>query len=448
MSNAALYPVQSARSNSIQRIALSRLFRGILVGVGITLLLTGIELGVVWLLNPAFILGRDTIHRFSALLALPLHIPLLLLIPFFELVGISVAAYIVTLPLAIMAYVRDVQKWQEGYRKRYTSLDSLAHIYKTPVTYYKHTPDLTIAEQGTHGQRIALPELVELPQEASLLLLGAAGAGKTIALAYLAFVTMQQRSALMRGRQKIPIYIPLKNYSAFIKANLPGNTVIAVEEHASDQLPVSADAVGQVTLLDFLHASGQPGMRHLRPYLKKLLERGSLLFLIDGLNEVEQRYRAFIASELAEMALVTQNRFVITCREADYQARPEFVALVHEGHIERAVINPLELEQVRAFVEQYIEDQGNNWQHTAGQIMHVIDSSRLRYLCTNPLMLFTFMTIIDKVGVARGKKLDTRGRLLKEYVAQLIEREQAQPKWKKEAPTETDVLRLLRRMAC
>src|SRR5712692_3473767 len=448
MSNAALYPVQSARSNSIQRIALSRLLRAVLVGVGITLLLTAIELGVVWLLNPAFMLGKDTTHRFSALLALPLHIPLLLLIPFFELVGISVAAYIVTLPLAIMAYVRDVQKGLELYRKRYTPLDSLAHIYKTPVTYYKHTPDLSIADQGTRGQHISLPELVELPPDASLLLLGAAGAGKTIALTYLAFVTMQQRSALMRGRQKIPIYIPLKNYSAFIKANQPGNTAIAAEEDASDQLPVSADAVGQVTLLDFLHASGQPGMRHLRPYLKKLIERGGLLFLIDGLNEVEERYRAFIASEMAEMVLVTQNRFVITCREADYQARPELVALVHEGHIEQAVVNPLEFEQVRAFVEQYIEDQGNNWQHTAGQIMHVIDSSRLRYLCTNPLMLFTFMTIIDKVGVARGKKLDTRGRLLKEYVAQLIEREQAQPKWKKEAPTETDVLRLLRRMAC
>src|SRR5713226_10741977 len=184
MSNAALYPVQSARSNRIQRFAFSRLFRGLLVGVGITLLLTGIELGVVWLLNPAFMLGKDTIHRFSALLALPLHIPLLLLIPFFELVGISVAAYIVILPLAIIAYVRDVQKGEEHYRKRYTSLDSLAHIYKTPVTYYKHTPDLSIADQRARGQHIALPELVDLSPDASLLLLGAAGAGKTIALKY------------------------------------------------------------------------------------------------------------------------------------------------------------------------------------------------------------------------------------------------------------------------
>src|SRR5712691_1179318 len=212
MSNAAQFPVHSARSKRMQRFAFSRLLRAILVGVGITLLLTGIELGVVWLLNPAFILGKDTIHRFSALLALPLHIPLLLLIPFFELVGISVAAYIVTLPLAIMVYVRDVQKGQERYRKRYTPLDSLAHIYKTPVTYYKHTPDLSIADQGARGQHISLPELVDLSPDTSLLLLGAAGAGKTIALAYLAFVTMQQRSALMLGRQKIPVYISLKNY--------------------------------------------------------------------------------------------------------------------------------------------------------------------------------------------------------------------------------------------
>ncbi len=80
--------------------------------------------------------------------------------------------------------------------------------------------------------------------------------------------------------------------------------------------------------------------------------------------------------------------------------------------------------------------------------MQVIDRSRLRYHCTNPMMLFTLMGIIDKIGVERGKQIDTRGRLLREYVKQLIEYEQQQAKWKQGAPQEQEVIHFLSAVAC
>ncbi|HET7638297.1 MAG TPA: hypothetical protein VFK47_06090, partial [Ktedonobacteraceae bacterium] len=172
------------------------------------------------------------------------------------------------------------------------------------------------------------------------------------------------------------------------------------------------------------------------------------MLLCDGLDEVDAHYRATVSAELAELLLITQNRFVITCREADYMEQQDIVKLVNEGHIERALIRPLQLEKVREFIEQYIEDQPGGWQHTAGQIMQLIEYNRLRSLCTNPFILFTLLEIIDTVGIERGKELDTRGLLLQEYAAQLLERAQKQPAWKKGAPAESEIVHVLSSIAC
>ncbi|HAT44589.1 MAG TPA: hypothetical protein DCS90_05745 [Ktedonobacter sp.] len=443
---ATQHPVSSTNMHRgmLYRIASSRLFRSILIGIAITLLLICIELAIIWFFNPVHLLGNGRASPLLDLASLPFHMPLLLLVPLVELGGTTIVAYLAVRPLAFRAYLRDVQREQEAYRRMYTQLDSLAHISKTAVTYFEHTPDPLAINQG---RSLSLLELVELPQEASLLLEGAAGAGKTFALEQYRFSAVQQRKALLRGQQKIPVYVPLKNYSVFIKAQNKTPTVSTEQHTLDDQNAISEAVAQQATLLDFLIENDFKAMRHLRPYLNKLLLQGRLLFLCDGLDEVDQQYRAAVGKELAEMLLVTQNRFVITCREVDYRKLPELEQLVNEGHIERAVIDPLQLEQVRGFVEDYIAVQGDKWQHTAGQIMQVLLTGRLRYLCTNPLMLFSFLEIIDKVGVERGKKLDTRGLILREYVAQLIQREQKRPEWKKAAPLESDVLRLLSKIA-
>ena len=439
--------VANPRGVRIYNFVASQLFTSLLVGIALTLLLTCIELAIIWFFNPANILGSDSSRRLSALVALPLHVPWLLLVPVFELGVLSLTAFLAARPLAVMAYLRAIRKAQDEYRGMDRKLDSLAFIYNTPVMFYEHTPDPQIVNQG---QSLTLLELMKLPQTASLLIEGAKGTGKTIALQQYLYSAIQQRRALLRGQNKIPVYIPLKNYSLYLKSTSQPQTLTTQEESVDrkDQTAISDELIQQATLFDFLIDSDLEGMHHLRPYVKKLSGQGRFLFLCDGLDEVDSHYRAAVGREIAEMLIVTRNRFVITCREADYKKLPELEQLVNEGHLERSLISPLRLEQVREFVERYIEAQGDQWQHTAGQIMQVIQNSRLRYLCANPLMLFFFLEIIDKVGVERGKKLDTRGRILREYVAQLIQREQKRPEWKKSAPTESDVVGLLGRIAC
>ncbi|MGI9057192.1 MAG: HEAT repeat domain-containing protein [Ktedonobacteraceae bacterium] len=453
----AQYPVPAPNRSqtSLSRVTSARLSRSILVGVAVSLLLTCIEIAILWMLYPFHPAVNNALTRLSTVLALPIHIPLLWLIPLVEIVGISLIAFRVAKPLAIRAYLRDVQRAQEAYCTNSTALRSLADVYHTPVTYYQHTPDPV---DSNREEKISLHELPKLYRDTSLLLMGAAGAGKTLALQQYLYHMSQRPRHLKRGQHKIGLYIPLKNYNIFLKKHQPGVSTADIasgeakeaeeaEEAGNEQLGPSHEVVPQGTFLSFLLEGDLSGTRHLRPYLRKLLEQGQFCILCDGLDEVDDKYRLAVGRELAELLLVTQNRFIISCREVDYQQQQKLMELVNGGHLEYVVIEPLPLDIVRQFVEQYIHDQGNHWQHTAGQIMQIIEHSRLRYICTNPLLLLAFMEIIDTVGVERGKKLDTRGSLLREYIARLIKRTQGRSAWRQNAPTEQEVTGLLGRIA-
>ncbi len=415
-----------------------RLLSSILIGVGITLFLLLVEAGYVLLFNPADMLGRTT-QRLLALLTLPIHVPLVLLILVLELIVVVGLILLVNRPFAIYRYLRVVRDTQEEYHKLYTPLTALTNIRKSL--------DTTAVQNAQNGQtsptvaieeeRVSMLDLVQ-KSNAHQMILGVPGAGKTTALRVYQYVASRHIWHILLKRDRIPLYIPMKNYSLFLKERQrvgTGNTMPLAE-------------VATFTLLDFLQESDLPAITYLRPYLRALTDQGRLLLLCDGLNEVDGSYLEHIDRELVYFMLNTRNRVVMTCREVDYREQEDFVKLVDEGHAARAVVYPLQPDQINQFVERYVERQDKSWLHTAGQIIQVIDRSRLRYHCTNPMMLFTLMGIIDKIGVERGKQIDTRGRLLREYVKQLISKEQHQPKWSKAAPNERDVIRFLGEVAC
>ncbi len=410
-------------STVVQHSAMSDTSRlPIALGIALvsTLLLTLLEAILILLIHPTHLAG---------LLALPSHAPQLLIIPIIEFVLLVLAVRLGSMPLAIYRYLQDARAAQEQYYQLYTPLTALTNIRQTP----------TVNEQGAVSsvveERVAILDLVQ-QQDTDQLILGVPGAGKTTALRVYQYSASEHPWKLVLKRNRVPIYIPMKNYSLFLKTYLP-----AISEN--DILDVI-----HVTLLDFLIESDLPGIEHLRPYLFQLSQQGRLLLLCDGLNELDNTYLSFVSHELVQLMHNTQNRLVMTCREVDYREQPDFVELVNKGQASRATVYPLQTDQIHEFVERYVERQDNHWLHTAGQIMQVIDRSRLRYHCTNPMMLFTLMGIIDKIGVERGKQIDTRGRLLRESVKQLIIREQTQPRWNKGAPSERELVRFLSEVAC
>ena len=298
-----------------------------------------------------------------------LHNPFLLLIPLVGIILIILIAILTAKPLALNAYLRAVGSAQEPYRKLYLP------FYVLPEP-----------EQDTHQ-----------------LILGEPGAGKTTMLRMYQYaaVAAQNRRAILRGRNKIPVYIPLKHYNLFLKTRRQVSSphAVADDSDTAGEFPVNGDQsdpvgadlsrptpiyrlsanpfhsapTGQgethiqpgtpnspgeltknVTLIDFLCESDLPGVRHLRRYLVKLVMQGRIVFLCDGLNEIDHHYLDAVSAELAYVLRWTRNRLLITCRDVDYRTQPDLKRLVDDGQLMCTELQPLQPEQIRECVEHYI----------------------------------------------------------------------------------------------
>jgi HEAT repeat protein len=272
---------------------------------------------------------------------------------------------------------------------------------------------------------MALPELIQ-QKSTHQFILGDTGAGKTLALRVYQYL-MAQRSS-----DKIPVYVPLQQYGLFL------------EENAALTASFENSTSG-ATLLDFLVHSDLPSISPLRPYLARLSRQGRLLLLCDDFSRVGHEYIQHVGEEIVQMMRTSGNRLVVTGRAIDYYEQQSFVSVVEDGGAALVIMRSLQFDQIGQFVEQYVERQDKHWHYTAGQIMQVIESSRLRYYCTNPLLLSTLLELVDSVGIEQGKQLDTRGRLLRESVGVRC----IVPTGNEITPSaEDEVIRLLSEVAC
>ncbi|GHO45487.1 hypothetical protein KSX_36500 [Ktedonospora formicarum] len=382
---------------------------------------------ILWLLNP---LQQGSSERLTGIFSLMAHSPLI----FVSLCLLFLTLFLVSLfgtrIYALLRYLREAGREHRRVQRLYTPLEAMANIRPTAEQNHHEVTAPTIAVQR---EPVSILKLLE-QHRSHQLILGVPGAGKTMALRVYQYRAVAQPLRLIVRREYIPILIPMKNYSLYLK-------------RYSD-LPEETWADYDIGLLSYLQESDLPGMHYIAPYLRQLARQGRLLLLCDGLNEVDSNYLSFVSQELADLMLHSDNRLLMTCREIDYREQPAFVRLVERGQAACATIYPLQPAQIHQFVERYILAQDGRWRHTAGQIIQIIDRSRLRYHCTNPMMLFTLMEIIDQIGVERGKQIDTRGRLLRESVVQLIARESRQGRWSSSALSEQGVIRFLSVVAC
>ena len=313
-------------------------------------------------------------------------------------------------------------------------------MYETSYTSYQDTPDLSIPGKVQHLSAFELAQELANSSgggQSHQLLLGASGTGKTVLFHYYLNMLVSRSRSIIFGRDKIPLYVPLYKYNLYLDTQSTG---------ATGEEPV-AEAHA---LLDFLYSSDLVGMSHLRPFLHKLVAKGKIVFLCDGLNEIDEQYRTTASVEFAEMLGQNHNQLVLACREVDFQQQPQLAQAVLENLIIRIYIDPLDEKHERSFVERYIKEQdaSRKWRHTAGQVMEVITHSRLREHCTNASMFFSLMEVIDVIGVNRGKKIDTRGRLLRAFIKRIIRNELSQSRWSNATLTERDIVIFLSELAC
>jgi HEAT repeat protein len=418
--------------------------RAVLIGVGIALVLVVIE-GLAWVFDPLNFFGsthgvsRTLVDLFSLLS----RAPLLLAIPLLEFAAAVVLALLFTRPLALSRYCKAAMQAGEHYRVVHTSLPNWPSLYETTVSYFQYTPDP--AAPVVTSERSLLDLVRGSPfssgPRSHLVLFGEAGSGKTSALYCCQFYALQERRRMLFGREKVPVYVPLRQYALYLRARASASGQNAVGQ------PIEPDAA---RLLDFLYYSDLPGMHHLRPYLFRLAAQGRLLLLCDGLHDVEESEQPGVIAELADLMSQERNRVLLTCRAIDARRQPSLAEAIEANLVTRAFLQPLTTTQMRAIVEQYIESDsaGKKWKHTAGQVMDIITSTRLQTCCETPLLLLSLLSVVDGMGMERGRRLDTRGRLLRAYVSQRIAQTQRQPSWNGRAPTEKEILLFLGEVAC
>jgi HEAT repeat protein len=396
---------------SSRTVLVSRLLRTFLLAAGVTILLTTAEIGVP-LLFKLPLAGGSAIQHFSDVPGGVARDAFLLLIPGVEFTAVFLIALVSIKPVALLAYLRSIGRARE-------------HSYRRSIPAIQ-------PEQNSHQ-----------------LVLGAAGAGKTTMLRLHQRNAAQRRWDMIRGRAKVPVYAPMKYYSLFLKEHVQEGATGGAGSSPRGRGTNTGELIDGITLFDFLYESDLPGLRHLRPHLKHMAQRGQLLLLCDDLNEVDSLYLDTVCAELEYLMCDTGNRLLMTCRTADYDVNPRLKQLAVDGQAVCAEISQLQQAQIREFVEHSIEEQGENiqWMYTAGQVMEAIDHSRFRDFCTNPMMLLTLLDVIDEQDVGRVKQMDTRGLLLREFVSELIKREQKRPLWSGKAPAYSDVIAFLSEIA-
>lgn len=402
---------------------LMRGLRYVFFGLGFALVLSCLE-GICWMANPGGLFGgSSSSHSFTAFLALPVHMPLLLAVPAIEvLVGIWLV-WTLAQPLALLAYLKVVFQAQESYRVRHTPLQSWSYPYDTPVHSILADPDPTRPRREQILTPLGLIEALLISSHEHLLVPGASGAGKTMLVHEYLSALAQRRRQIAFGRLRVPLYVPLKYYALLLQ---------------SSELTDAAD----FSLLAFLETCELPGLVHVRPYLSKLFRQGRLLLLCDGLDEVPATYRPPLVSELSGLFRQTRNSLLLTCTPELLEQENELAQAVEENLVARAELRPLEAIQVRSVVERFITELDTSYRPnlpTAGQVMNLFERSRLRLICTNPLYLFALLACVAHQPLTEVKRLDTRGRLLHAFLLNRLETAQS---------ATSDELLFLRELAC
>ncbi|MBO0796340.1 MAG: hypothetical protein J2P36_36070, partial [Ktedonobacteraceae bacterium] len=141
------------RKNTMYRATWLRLTSSILIGLGITLVLTLLEAGI-------FVLSaQGTVsQRLLALPELMTRTPSLLAMPVGELLTSTIVALLVARPLSLMAYLRAVHAEQEEYHQLYTPLKALTNIRQAAEVYQQDTVTATVTIQE---EQVSILDLIQ-----------------------------------------------------------------------------------------------------------------------------------------------------------------------------------------------------------------------------------------------------------------------------------------------
>jgi HEAT repeat protein len=313
-------------------------------------------------------------------------------------------------------YLQSVVRKYRIWKQRYLDLDVMTEgidvdlaedITIHPAMYMlvekldaSSRPDLSPAEERLKEVKVDLLDVLGKFDQVALL--GEPGSGKTTQMQWLALHFAEV--ALRDGRHPpvLPVLVELARYKT-------GETVEGLLKRCLRE------------------DHGRSGA-FLAQYLESYLEGGSLVLLLDGIDQLPfEGYRDAV-DHLHEFASTWgQNKFVFSCRTLDYE---------HSFGRPRLLIAPLEEHQIEDFALRYLPDTGAELVQQLGR-----GDRALLDLARNPFML-RMMTLVHR---REGRLPAVRPRLLDEFVQVLLGREKGE-RWLSTAECES-VLRGLSSLA-
>lgn len=346
----------------------------------------------------------------SGFLTTRMHTPLLLICTLATWVVLILLFMVTAKQRAIFFYLRETHNnpFIKPYAKLYISLESILDKYEN---------DALVAEEDEALPEREVQDIVR-DQKKHLMLLGSPGAGKTTILRVYQYKTYKRFLRVIMGREKIPLYIQMKDYNAFLMKDQQA----ALKKSEEPQ---------HVSFLEYLtkhiHLNADTGFQPIHRYLPRLMNQGRLLLLCDGLNEVDSHHLPELCEELQQlMRNNTANRVVMTCREVDYNGQAMLRELVGSEYAEKERVQPLQSDKIREFITKYlqvghdVDKYGTAWRYAVDDFMAVIERGQLKKYCTNPHVLITLMRTINGMTLDDGLELHTRGRLYQAYIYQFI----------------------------
>lgn len=222
----------------------------------------------------------------------------------------------------------------------------------------------------------------------SAVIQGEPGAGKTTALWRL--MAADADAAVQSASAPLPVLASLGSYDGrsdvlgFVRSQL-AEAVIEVEEDQFVPLPAH---------------------RRLARELEDELAHGRLTLFFDGLNEVPRDCQASAVERLtAFRASQPGNRFVFTCREADY---------LHKLPLSEITIEPLDDEGIGAFARSYLDDDAERFLDSISA-----GDRTIWEMGRNPYMLQLVVSLFEEQGTLPAN----RAALFGEFLLWLLRRE-------------------------
>jgi predicted NACHT family NTPase len=211
--------------------------------------------------------------------------------------------------------------------------------------------------------RIAVSQFFS--QYPRLMVWGSAGSGKTTALKALILKAVKRFAEKKRDRDKIPIFIELRQF-------LKVDSVFSLIDVIAEQLEHGASLDPKIA----------------KTYTLKLLKKGNLLILMDGLDEVPRDVLFQVQEDIDNLVRhYPENHFILTCR---YGAT-EFVPF----EFKEVEMTSFDWHQIEAFVIAWFRDapeKGLDGRFLA----HLKENPQVRELGKNPLTLTMLCTMYEQ----------------------------------------------------